>query len=166
MRSISVVLVFLALSACSSIPEVFYYLLPEKSLSPTAISIKIVRIEINDYIDHDDVVLELKDGSIHRANFHKWGEPLEMGIRRILEGGSETNGSLMPIELIIRRFHGTEEGDVRLLGKWRLADDSSDSEWNDFGIEKRTRSAGYVSMLEVQAQAVVDLHDAIVEGAP
>lgn len=153
----------LLLSACSTIPNISYYMLPDVATESSTISLKVSRIELSEYIDHQDIVLELDTSSFHRANFHKWSEPLEDGIARLLER-SLTKEKPIPIELAITRFHGKESGYLTLSGKWRETETNNEEFiWKPFKFESTLPKSGYDSMIESQAQLVAALHQEIVK---
>lgn len=81
MRLTICLLLLTVLSACASIPESSHYLLPFQPTTSHGKHIKVLRINLPDYIDHKDIILEMKDGPYHRANFHKPTERLDAGIR-------------------------------------------------------------------------------------
>jgi len=147
-------IVALLLPACSTIPNVSHYMLPDIAIHSSTNPIEATRIELPEYIDHQDVVLELDTSSFHRANFHKWSEPLEDGITRLLERLS-TQEKPIPIELAITRFHGTESGYVNFSGRWRqLNTGDDDSAWNPFEFQAPLPKSGYSTMIEAQAHLV------------
>ncbi len=161
MRLIIYITILLGLSACSTtIPNVSNYLLPNIEASSGSSRIEVARIELSEYIDHKDVVLELDDGSLHRANFHKWGENLDDGIARLLER-SNGGGKPIRVELSIARFHGSESGSVVFSGKWREEGDGA-SPWRSFDLESDVPKSGYANMVEAQAALVGELRAKIV----
>ncbi len=147
-------IVALLLPACSTIPNVSHYMLPDVATDASTNPIEVTRIQLPDYIDHQDVVLELDTGVFHRANFHKWSESLEDGITRLLEN-SPTQEKSIPIELSITRFHGTESGYVKFSGRWRQLNTVDDeSAWNSFELQAPLPKSGYSTMIESQAHLV------------
>ncbi|MCH6258744.1 PqiC family protein [Puniceicoccaceae bacterium K14] len=161
MRLLINIIILLGLTACSTtIPNVSYYKLPETEARLDSNRLEVTSIKLPDYIDHKDVVLELDDGTLHRANFHKWAENLDDGIVRLLEG-SKSEGVSTLIELMIVQFHGLESGRIKLSGKWRKM--SGDKTlWKSFDMELSVTKSGYVNMIEAQAKLIEELRSDIV----
>lgn len=154
-------IVILFLTACSTIPNLSYYMLPDVNIDSSPHPIKVVHIELSEYIDHRDVVLKLDTGSFHRANFHMWSESLEDGIARLLEK-STIQETPVRIELVVTQFHGTESGYVTFSGAWRESNaDNEGAAWNAFEYQSPVSKSGYVNMIEAQAQLVDALRQEI-----
>jgi uncharacterized lipoprotein YmbA len=166
MRRLYSLIAILAFSSCATVPSVSRYLLPEYASNEAERSIKVARVELPDYIDHGDIVLELKDGSFHQASFHKWGESLDEGIARLLEGPQSERPPLR-VEVVIERFHGREAGGVTLSGKWRERSDeaSENSDWKVFQFDESVPKPGYAAMVEAEAKLLGKLRASIVATA-
>ena len=156
-------IVTLILPACSTIPNVSHYMLPAVAINSSTNPVEATRIELPEYIDHLDVVLELDTGAFHRANFHKWSESLEDGITRLLER-SPNQEKTITIELAITRFHGTESGYVNFSGNWRQTNTGDEkSDWYAFEFQAPLPKSGYNAMIEAQAHLVGELRREIVK---
>ena len=158
-RALLSLVILIGFSGCSTVPDTSNYLLTNNASIVSDQMITIDRIEISDYIDHRDLVLEIEDGSHRRANYHKWGEDIEDGITRLLED-STGEGRSIHIELNVERFHGTESGDVLFSGKWKATDDVS---WQAFKFTSSIAKSGYPEMVEEQARLVELLREAILD---
>lgn len=81
------------LVACASSPTSNYYLLTTDSLpsasagmppQDTLPSLGVGPISIPLYLQRDNLVYHREDNQVHIAAYHKWAEPLEDGIARVL----------------------------------------------------------------------------------
>ncbi|MEM9158269.1 MAG: PqiC family protein [Verrucomicrobiota bacterium] len=161
-RAFHLFIASLLLSACSStpIPSVSHYLLKSQGIGQENRLLELNSIEIADYINHRDIVLELEDGTFHRADFHKWSEDLKSGIARIIEPTNPT-ASGTRIDLKIDRFHGLQSGGLVLSGSWRVADPEN-SPWKAFSLESKANEPGYPSMIQSLSQIMEELRKSII----
>lgn len=155
-------MLLVAFSSCSTLPELSNYVLVPAQLNHQTLGIRVSTLELAPYFDHNDVLLELADHSFHRANFHKWGEPLRKGIIRVIEHSSSTPNHV-DIELKITQFHGTENGSVLLSGQWRKTQkrDTFAHQWQCFNIKNSVKSAGYAPMISSLNQLLEKLREQI-----
>jgi len=185
-------LALLAAAACSSVPETSYYLLTTSSPAtamgdvaratpppgwPAERVLGLGRIEVADYLNQPGLVLETAEHQIRPATYHRWAEPLPRGIRRALlenltavlpglrvENLSESTRRLdYRLDLVIERFHGTDQGTVVLGGRWSLAsgDGQRQVAGEPFNYRERIASPGYLASVAVQAELLAQLSQAV-----
>jgi len=126
----------ISLSACTSsvdIPNTYYYVLdanaPNSSYNQPVIKhgdriVKVLPVQVPDYMRQPNLVLKLQDHEIKIANYHFWAEDLRLSIQRVLlkelnamHGDIHFSERCSPCEeilMIIDHFYPTEGGEVIL----------------------------------------------------
>lgn len=172
-------LLCLALVACGSVPETRFYLLADMDGSPTKARptdrplIVLGRIVVPDYLRQSGLIVQTNEYEIRPANYHRWAEPLEAGLRRAL---AMELTEAMPrfriepeprdsremdyrLDVDVSYFHGNESGEVFLSGRW-MAYDLDDDERvasSRFNFRDRIGAPGYASMVAAQAAQLEQL---------
>lgn len=167
---ITALLVFvgIALSACQSrpSPEIHYYLLQATNHEVGRGIVEIAEVKMPAYLQTANLMMAVSDLEIRPAQYHLWSEPLQEGVRRVLE--AELVGQLkyvdkdvlpIRIDLEVELFHVTQSGDVLLKGAWRLQ--GEDGQGHLFSIKTGLEGNGYaeaarghVRALELLAKAI------------
>ncbi len=159
----------LAFVGCQSrpAPELHYYMLQPSVSDLSRGIVEVSRIELPAYLQSTSVMLAVSDYEIRPAQYHLWAEPLEEGIRRVLEAelSSQLKRNVSPdllqtIEIEIEAFHGTESGKVVLRGMWRPIEPVSEP--HRFSIETELEFDGYLSLVEAHVRALSVLVSGIV----
>ncbi len=179
----SIALALCLIWGCSSVPETRYYILASEPVSaevpaPTGQHVLGVgRVEIPDYLRQRGVVVQSSDHQIRAALYHRWGEPLQRGVRRSL--GQALSNALpeMRVEMEqrdVRRldyrldievlnFHFTEDGLALLGGRWTVYDVSTGAIMysTHFDIRESIAESGYSVAIRAQSALLTRLGDAI-----
>lgn len=164
-----IALVGLVLVGCQSrpAPEVHYYLLQPSGKALTRGVVHVSSIELPAYLKTANLMLSVSDYEIRPAQYHLWSEPLEDGIRRVLEAelGSQLKdldreGPSVQVELDIETFHATESGEIVLSGSWRLR--GEEAEGHSFSIESSLKADGYPAAVEAHVRVLSVLAKSIV----
>jgi uncharacterized lipoprotein YmbA len=144
MRRITLALV-LCLAACATAPpERSYYLLRAEvpgDLAPAenGALLGVGTVSIAPYLDRSGVIVQVGDHRVREARYHLWAEPLDRGIRAYLSdriaaslGRTLNNGPNgvdrwdYRLDVSIEEFHGTLNGEARLVAQWSLIDTARD----------------------------------------
>ena len=95
LRTIIIISVLLALSACSVSPKSNIYLLKAiepvqaKSVAQKPISIYLQSVNFPDYLDRPQMVLRKDAVTLDIEEFQRWGEPLNISFERVFRGNLE-----------------------------------------------------------------------------
>jgi uncharacterized lipoprotein YmbA len=146
-----------------------------KPSETAAVGIGIGPVIIPGYLDRTQIVTRTTVDHVHLATFHRWAEPLENGIARIL---GEEVAARVPTERIVMfpwrgligqslkyqvvlavvRFDGHLDGDVTLDTRWRILGKNGDE--LSYGRTTLTESAagsGYDPMIAAMSRTLVIL---------
>jgi uncharacterized lipoprotein YmbA len=147
-RSIAVLVLagVLALVACKSVedPTKYYVLSPTSSPGPTRMAVSSPAIGVGPvlipgYLDRVQIVTRGAEDDIELSPYHRWAEPLESGIAKVVadnlaaQVGSERiavfpwRGGVArmldyQVVVVVLRFEGSAGGRVTLDARWRLLD--------------------------------------------
>jgi uncharacterized lipoprotein YmbA len=180
-----------ALLACSSEPrpETVRYLMRPSAESRSGqaeatASVGLRRVAVAPYLMSDGLVLETQQNEIRSARYHQWAEPLEYGLRSLLQGelsaqlgyAVDDNAILLPdwhysLDVDVDQLHGTSAGEALLVASWRLtalhAPGDSASERVDerhfFRATQPLPREGYAALVETEIALVRQLAAAIAE---
>lgn len=161
-------LVNLGFVGCQSrpAPELHYYLLQPSTSELSRGIVEVSRVDLPAYLQSTSVMLAVSDYEIRPAQYHLWAEPLEDGIRRVLEAElvaqlKYVDREVIPIsvELDLEVFHATDSGQVLLKGAWRL--ESEEAEGHSFSITTGLKEDGYPAAVESHVRALLLLAKAI-----
>ncbi len=171
------------LSGCTSMPETEYYILASDSTAQmTANSssgpvLGIGRIRLADYLRQSGIVTQTDDFRIRTANYHRWGEPLHKGIRRII--AQQLSRTMVDhrieaephdrrqityqLDLDIERFHANTSGMAILSGRWTLyrVEDETIVRSQNFDLSNPMNDSGYRDAVGTQMQLLGRLSDQI-----
>ncbi|EDY80870.1 conserved hypothetical protein [Verrucomicrobiia bacterium DG1235] len=159
----------IVLGGCQSRPaaEVHYYILqPVERVEVGAVIVSVLDVRLPAYLQTSSVILGVSDMELRPAQYHRWSEPLEEGIRRVLN--AEVNRKLgdeaeelsgVGIEIKIETFHGAQAGAVNLLGSWKSRLDGA--VWKEFRIEAGLRADGYPELVRAHVVALERLAEQV-----
>ena len=133
-------------------------------------------VQIAPYLNRAGIIVQLGDHRLREARFHLWAEPLDRGISYYL-GGRVTalldraevaeapakKLSRYLIDVSIDEFHGTLEGEARLVARWSLrrGKASKEIETERFARRKSQQGAGYASLVATQISLLDELAEVI-----
>ncbi len=182
---LSLAAIGLLLGACSSMPETHYYILsstveaPVSRQSSGGDALGIGRIRLADYLRSSGVVMQTNDNQVKSAHYHRWGEPLQRGIRRTL---ADQLSSLLPeyrvetnekdlrrldfrLDIEIERFHALDNGHAVLAGRWTVYDHEHHAilASKHFDFEAPMPGSGYSAAVSTQSALVAALGREIVD---
>ena len=151
----------LLLGACqtSPAPETRYYLLQSGAAPSTAqgAEVRIVRLRLPAYLKQSNLMLSISEYEIRPAMYHQWSEPLEDGVRRVLEaelasrlGSGEPDGRARELVVEIDIFHASQAGSLLLKGRWSVSGFPEQA----FAIEARLDADGYPAAVAAHARAL------------
>jgi len=148
---------------------------PRSKPSETAVGIGIGPVIIPGYLDRTQIVTRTTADHVHLATFHRWAEPLENGIARIL---GEEIGARIPTERIVMfpwrgligqslqyqvvlavvRFDGHLDGDVTLDTRWRiLGKTGNELAYGRTTVTEPAGGSGYDPMIAALSRTLVVL---------
>ena len=151
-KRITPILCLLAASSfgCAStatVPETYAFLPTQFNLPQERPNIT---VRIPDYLRQAGLVVQTGSNQLRTANHHLWAEPLEQGIARVIESELKGNGDRLGIdrlEISVIQFHGTIDGEVRLLAYWRAGDKQG-----QFSETTRQSEDGMGAMVNAQGE--------------
>ena len=142
---------------------------------PGALGIGVGPIILPGYLDRTQIVTRTRGDQVEIAMFHRWAEPLEGGIARIL---AEEIGARVPTERIVMfpwrgvvarvlqyqvvvavmRFDGRPGGDVTLDARWRILDrDGAELVFKRSTVIEVAPGPGFEPMVGAMTRALVTL---------
>lgn len=145
--ALPVLIVLLGAGGCAATPAppIEYLLQPAPAdpaglTSHTDFAVAIGRVAIAPYLDRDGIVVETADRRLAVARDHRWAEPLQHSLRRLLQTGiaeasgqavaadaqNARGGAGLVVDVGIQRFHGTEAGRVTLVADWTVRQAAGD----------------------------------------
>lgn len=151
----------LLLSACASTtPSVQYYLLQfevaEKVTTAPALSLQSVTVP--EYLGQRGIALRTTDNSLLHAQYHRWGEPLQAGIRRSLQQAINQYSGVLPearLDYHVDHFYGTPQGQVTLVANWS-AELGGCQITGMITREQAQTSAGYAALVAAKQLLLAD----------
>jgi len=153
---------------CSSAtPSTSYYLLssPDQVASTdTSCGVKLGSATVAPYLQRTNIVLQSGTNELVPAVQHRWSEPLEAGVSRLLSrclggGGAADRKANVRIE----HLHGNTNGTVVIQAKWSLLSGGSEASDVSVAIEEQFSAsqpqpeAGYDSLVSTQRELVLEL---------
>lgn len=156
------------LSACSSAtPATRYYLLSDPVVVGAALDgscdVRLGETTIAPYLQRTHIMLQKGTNELVPALQHRWSEPLEAGVARLLDsclggGASATHSANVRIE----HMHGSTDGAVVLQAQWSLAAVGAAAEHSlpsagRFSSRLPQDRAGYDSLVSTQRELVLQL---------
>jgi len=149
--------------------------LPDGPQAP-AVTVGIARVSIADYLGQAGIVVASGGNQVRPARQHLWAEPLDSSIRLFLrdaissELGYPIYGDTAKrlswdyrIDIRIDEWHGSLEGDVKMLASWTVIDVSNDTELVRHRFERMIGMTddGYDALVEAQKSLLSELAVAI-----
>ena len=162
-KCVPVVLIITALWGCSSsTPVTRYYLLSspnQPAAEESSCGVKVGSVTVAPYLQRTHIVLQSGANKLAPAVQHRWSEPLEAGVRRLL---SRCLGSGVPSErkanVRIEHLHGNTNGTVVIQANWALsAQPPMATVEEQFSTSKPQLEAGYDALVSTQRQLVLQL---------
>jgi uncharacterized lipoprotein YmbA len=173
----------LLLVGCSSTapPERSYYLLRAEvdgeKLGPVEpmTDVGLGRISVAPYLNRTGVVIQVDDNQVREARYHLWAEPLPKGIGYYLEdrlsellgrplaGSEAARQPRYRIDVDVEEFHGTLDGEARLVARWSLMDTKTGIARVTERLRRSTTLAddGYPSLVKAQTALLDELAERI-----
>lgn len=129
------------LPSCVSSPSPRFYVLgisstePQKQLGSRCLILGIGPVEIPSYLDRPEVVVRVGPNEVQPSEFHRWAEPLQQGIARMVADSISRAICVSRVEnypwrtylnvdfqvsVRIRRFEGYPGREVELVLDWSL----------------------------------------------
>ena len=146
---------------------------------PDPVSIGVGPVIMPGYLDRTQVVTRTGPDRVKLAMFHRWAEPLENGIARIL---ADEIGARVPTDRVVMfpwrgivartiqyqvvvavdRFDGSLDGDVTLDARWRiLGKNGAEVAFNRSTITETVAGSGYDPMVAAMSRTLVVLSQEI-----
>jgi len=162
-------------------PEPVFYLLradvqlPEGSQAVSP-EVGIGRVSIADYLGQAGIVVASSGNRVRPARHHLWAEPLDSSIRLFLSDAisakrgdtiyADTSKRLSwdyQIEIRIDEWHGSLDGDVKLVAGWAIVHVSDNKVIARHRLERSAGlpEDGYDALVSTQKQLLFELADAI-----
>jgi len=176
--------VVLLLSACASVsdPTRYYILGTAPGAAPVrpaaadaGPTVGVGPVLLSGYLDRNAIVTRASDGQLDVSIYHRWAEPLELGVAQTLVNdiGAQLNTERVivypwrgrfersldyQVGVVVLRFDGTLGRDVTLDARWRILDRDN----REIGLKRSTivqpvSGAGYGALVTGMNQALVEL---------
>lgn len=152
------ILFALILTACASTPDPqihSYFLELKDEAKPDAIKIGVidVKVQVAHYLAQPGIVLQTGPNQLTAAHYHRWAEPLTVGVRRVLARQLNVNSSFEPgmmVSVELFRFHGTRDGKALAAGHWSIYDDQKQQPryQQAFDLKQPLSQAGYGALVQ------------------
>ncbi len=173
----------LCLVGCASAPpEHAYYLLrvepPADLNAADPLPIGLGRISLPPYLDRIGLVVQTGEHRVREARHHLWAEALDEGawfylrdrisseLGRALDPGQDLGGRVRyRVDIRINEFHGTLDGQSRLIARWSVRDLEVDSvvESQRFSQTRRQSGDGYPGLVDAQITLLDELARSIAQ---
>jgi uncharacterized lipoprotein YmbA len=148
---------------------------PNSADSASAVSIGVGPVTTPGYLRRSQIVTRTGDDQMDIAMFHRWAEPLEDGIARVL---AEEIGVRVPTDrivtypwrgvvartlqyqvvVVVMRLDGRRGGDVTLDTRWRiLSKDGNELAFRRSTMSETAAGPGYEPMIAAMTRALVAL---------
>lgn len=136
----------------------------------------LARVTVAPYLQRHGIVLETAERRLETARNHRWAQPLDESLRRLLQlsiadasglsvagDPDSASGPQYLIDVDVHRFHGTADGQVQLAADWQLrrADDGTVAARHHFAEQTTTTAAGYPALVRAHATLAEELAAAI-----
>lgn len=117
----------------------------------------ITTVTLADYLRSDHLIIQISEYELQRAQFHRWLEPLEQGVARVLSRSIKSNHGQTQIK--IETLHGHTSGTVVLTATAELSG-CGEMRWQS---RRQQPVAGYPAMVAQQEVLLVEFAAAITE---
>lgn len=162
-------------NACATKTEATrYYLLSDPRLvgapNDRQCSARVSAVSIAPYLQRTHIVLQSGANELIPALQHRWSEPLDAGVTRLLSsclGG--TADAPYRARISVDHLHGSTDGSVVLQAQWALSDNATAAETPASGSFSATMPqprAGYDALVSTQRELVLLLCADIKAGLP
>ena len=158
---VRITLLALLLCGCSGkSPETRYYLLsdPTRSVPPASefCGAELASVAVAPYLQRTHIVLQRGGNELVPALQHRWSEPLDAGVARLLRQCLSSGADARHrVRVLIDHLHGTDAGEVMLQASWTVA--GEDSSTHQYGAREAQRAAGYDALVSTQRDLVLSL---------
>lgn len=115
-----------------------------------------VRIHLPPYLAQDGLIMELDSTRLHSARQHRWADPLDKQLQRILARQlDKPDGQL---DVWVTRFQGSADGQAVIDASWRYQGDSGQQS-GDFQWQEPLAENGYAGLVKALNQGWGALSD-------
>jgi uncharacterized protein len=181
MKHLALIAALLVTGCSSSAPTLKQYLLrtdipSQFTLQDSTGVVGIGGIVVASYINGLGLVLETSNGEVHVARDHQWAEPLRESLRSFLSSKiSEESGQVIRaysygkvnwskrIDIRVDEFHGTANGDAKLVAYWTIVDPAERTVISESGFHDTEALGhdGYDALVQAQKKLLSRLALAI-----
>ena len=185
-RLVLLAAVSLGLAACSSVADPTKYYILSATPAPAAaparpaggengVAVGIGPVIVAGYLDRNAIVTRTADGQLDVSMYHRWAEPLELGVAQTLvndvAGRLGTERVIVypwrgrfervidyQVGVVVMRLDGTLGKDVTLDARWRMVDkDNREIALKRSTITQPVSGNGYPALVAAMNQAVASL---------
>lgn len=178
----------LLFSACGRSSPTNYYLLesPTESISVDSMpkkSLRVAQVEIPGYLNRNDIVSRVQGQTrLILAEFHLWAEPVNNGVRRVVEEvltpallaegitvlpGSSESSSDYTLLIDIQRFDGNFNEKAVLQSKWTLLNQNdAPVQRGIYTAEEQVNGADYNILVNIESKLVHEFGKHLAERIP
>lgn len=146
------------------------------------VSIGVGPVIVPGYLDRTQIVTRSGPDRVKLAMFHRWAEPLESGIARIVAKeigarvptdrvvmfpwpGTVARAIQYQVVIAVDRFDGSLDGDVTLDARWRILGRNGDEvAFSRSTITETVAGSGYDAMVAAMSRTLVALGQEIATG--
>jgi uncharacterized lipoprotein YmbA len=174
------VVVLCSLPGCGTSKKSNYYMLdhivPVSTVRPVSerleVQLGIGPVTLPEYLNRTQIVQRTGRHGIDIAEYHRWAEPMESSISRVLaENLSDLlitenitpypRGATFPeyrVEIDIIQFDSDSIGNVQLTARWALLQGRNDNQisWKKFSIKRPIAGQGYPGMVSAMSLILYD----------
>ncbi|NOR69539.1 MAG: hypothetical protein GQ532_07565 [Methylomarinum sp.] len=172
-KSLLLISVVLGLSACASNTQsIKYYSLglngiqdSNDAIQANQVRVVVAPIQLAKFLNQNNMVMQIGEHEIYKANFHRWAEPLDQSISKLLvqklnnkksnayqfvkSNEYMTENSSLHLSLEIDQFHSTDNAQVILSGHyWLHNKEKSFASMKHFSISEQLTRDGYHHSVE------------------
>ena len=167
----SILGLFVLVGCASKTETTRYYLLSDpgliagQGLALTAVdgqcAVRIGTVAIAPYLQRTHIVLQSGENELVPALQHRWSEPLDAGVSRLLSNclGGNADASHRA-EVLVDHLHGNTNGSVVLQAHWSINGDVDSAQApaaGNFSATLPQPAAGYDSLVSTQRELVLGL---------
>ncbi|WNO61934.1 PqiC family protein [Rheinheimera sp. MMS21-TC3] len=170
--NLALILMLLALTACSSSVSVAYYQLANTEINvaaePRAESIFLQPVQVANYLNSKSIVMQMSAVELVLARQHLWAEPIAEQIQRKLANTVQAldqryviahapSPKAITIMLNVDQFHGTAQGYALLQGRYSLKRAELSEQYFTFSYQLPLQADGYPALVLTLSQALEQL---------
>lgn len=176
--NLTLMLILMALTACSSSVSVAYYQLANTEPNLTAVAkarpIFLQPVQVANYLNSKSIVMQMSAVELVLARQHLWAEPIAEQIQRKLTHTLEAldqhyvialkpSPEAIVIILRIDQFHGTKHGYALLRGRYSLQQAGLKEQNVNFSYQLPLQTDGYPALVLTLSQALEQLAQDILQ---